>query len=92
MLKQYSLHGIMQIQIYNLGIKSLKNECAIYKKRGFDYLYLGQADHYKTKIDGFEILGPRTGADNNECLHSLRRCKRRYRCTNFCGKHEAFPR
>ena len=42
-----------------LGIRSLKNECAIYKKRGFDYLYLGQADDYKTKIDGFEILGGR---------------------------------
>ena len=42
-----------------LGIKSLKNECAIYKKRGFDYLYLGQANDYKTKIDGFEILGGR---------------------------------
>lgn len=24
-----------------LGIESLKNECAIYKSRGFDYLYLG---------------------------------------------------
>ena len=45
-----------------LGIKSLQNECALYKKRGFDYLYLGQADPYKLKIDGFEILGPRTGA------------------------------
>lgn len=42
-----------------LGIRSLKNECAIYKKRGFDYFYLGQADDYKTKIDGFEILGGR---------------------------------
>lgn len=42
-----------------LGIRSLKNECAIYKKRGFDYLYLGQADDYKAKIDGFEILGGR---------------------------------
>ena len=42
-----------------LGIRSLKNECAIYKKRGFDYLYLGQADDYKTKIDGFETLGGR---------------------------------
>ncbi len=43
-----------------LGIRSLKNECAIYKKRGFDYLYLGEADTYKSKIDGFEILGGRT--------------------------------
>jgi len=43
-----------------LGIASLKNECAIYKARGFDYLYLGSADEYKKQIDGFEILGPRT--------------------------------
>lgn len=43
-----------------LGITSLKNECAVYKARGFDYLYLGGADEYKRQIDGFEILGPRT--------------------------------
>ena len=42
-----------------LGIRSLKNECAVFKNRGFDYLYLGQADDYKTKIDGFETLGAR---------------------------------
>jgi hypothetical protein len=40
-----------------LGINSLKNECAIYKERGFKYLYLGSADLYKSKIEGFEILG-----------------------------------
>ena len=40
-----------------LGIESLKTECAIYKKRGFDYLYLDQAHLYKQGIDGFEILG-----------------------------------
>lgn len=43
-----------------LGIASLKNECAIYKAKGFEYLYLGGADEYKRQIDGFEILGPRT--------------------------------
>ena len=42
-----------------LGVRSLQNECAMYKKRGFEYLYLGEADPYKTKIDGFEILGAR---------------------------------
>ena len=42
-----------------LGIRSLQNECALYKKRGFEYLYLGEADIYKTKMDGFEILGER---------------------------------
>jgi hypothetical protein len=41
-----------------LGISSLKNECAVYKRLGFQYLYLGGADEYKKNIDGFEILGP----------------------------------
>jgi hypothetical protein len=41
-----------------LGIESLKTECAIYKKRGFKYLYLGLAHDYKTKFDGYEELGP----------------------------------
>jgi arginyl-tRNA--protein-N-Asp/Glu arginylyltransferase len=41
-----------------LGIRSLKNECAIYKEKGFKYMYLGGADEYKSKFDGFEILGP----------------------------------
>jgi hypothetical protein len=42
----------------SLGISSLKSECAYYKQLGFKYLYLGGADEYKSKIDGFEILGP----------------------------------
>ena len=41
-----------------LGIESLKTECAIYRERGFQYLYLEQAHLYKSEIDGFEILGP----------------------------------
>lgn len=41
-----------------LGIESLKHECAVYKERGFQYLYLGEAHDYKRQIDGFEILGP----------------------------------
>lgn len=41
-----------------LGMVSLKNECAVYKRLGFKYLYLGGADEYKKGIDGFEILGP----------------------------------
>ena len=43
-----------------LGIETMKTECAIYKRRGFDYLYLEQAHSYKREIDGFEILGPMT--------------------------------
>lgn len=41
-----------------LGIETLKAECAIYKERGFKFLYLEQAHLYKSDIDGFEILGP----------------------------------
>ena len=41
-----------------LGIETMKTECAIYKERGFRYLYLEQAHLYKSEIDGFEILGP----------------------------------
>jgi len=40
-----------------LGIRSLEHECALYKSRGFDYLYLGYADEYKSQFDGYEILG-----------------------------------
>lgn len=39
-----------------LGIRSLENECAIYKKLGFRYLYLGEAADYKSKFDGYELL------------------------------------
>lgn len=41
-----------------LGIHSLQTECAIYKQRGFEYLYLDQAHLYKQDISGFELLGP----------------------------------
>ena len=41
-----------------LGIRSLEHECAFYKQLGYDYLYLHGADDYKSKFDGYEILGP----------------------------------
>ena len=41
-----------------LGIETLQTECAIYKKRGFQYLYLEQAHLYKQSMAGFELLGP----------------------------------
>ena len=41
-----------------LGIKSLEHECALFKERGYKYLYLGGADQYKANFNGFEILGP----------------------------------
>tara|TARA_B100001079_G_C16349393_1_gene487438 strand:+ start:734 stop:1288 length:555 start_codon:yes stop_codon:yes gene_type:complete len=41
-----------------LGIASLKHECAYYKAKGFKYLYIGGADEYKCQLDGLEIVGP----------------------------------
>jgi hypothetical protein len=41
-----------------LGIETMKTECAIYKERGFQYLYLEQAHLYKSDMAGFELLGP----------------------------------
>jgi hypothetical protein len=41
-----------------LGIESLKTECAIYRDRGYKFLYLDQAHLYKQGLDGFELLGP----------------------------------
>jgi len=41
-----------------LGISSLKHECAVYRNRGFHYLYLGHADEYKKEMQGFETMGP----------------------------------
>lgn len=41
-----------------LGIRSLESECARYQRLGYHYLYLGFADDYKKKINGFELVGP----------------------------------
>ena len=41
-----------------LGIASLKHECAYYKAKGFKYLYIGGADEYKNQIDGLEVMSP----------------------------------
>ena len=41
-----------------LGIQTLQTECAIYRERGFQYLYLEQAHLYKQSMAGFELLGP----------------------------------
>ncbi len=41
-----------------LGVESLKTECAIYRDRGYKFLYLDQAHLYKQGLEGFELLGP----------------------------------
>lgn len=40
-----------------LGIRSLENECAIYRDRGYRYMYFESVEPYMLDLDGFEILG-----------------------------------
>ena len=66
LIKRYDQHNALCDQFawtyhnprLRLGVETMKTECAIYKARGFQYLYLEQAHLYKAQIDGFEILGP----------------------------------
>jgi hypothetical protein len=66
LVRRYDAQNVEAIQFawdyknpeLQLGIESLKNECAFYKAFGFKYYYLGGADEYKKQFDGFEILGP----------------------------------
>jgi hypothetical protein len=66
LMKRYDTKNVLASQFAwtyhnpktRLGIESLKTECAIYRERGFEYLYLDQAHLYKQGIEGFEILGP----------------------------------
>lgn len=41
-----------------LGIRSLENECAIYRNRGFKYMYIESIQNYMFKLEGLELLGP----------------------------------
>ena len=66
LIKRYDNHNALCAQFawnyrnpkLRLGIESLRTECAIYRERGFKYLYLDQAHLYKQGITGFELLGP----------------------------------
>jgi hypothetical protein len=66
LIKRYDQHNALCAQFawnykkpkLRLGMESLRTECAIYRERGFKYLYLDQAHLYKQGITGFELLGP----------------------------------
>lgn len=66
LLRKYNKESVEAVQFawdyrnpsLELGYASLRNECALYKSLGYKYLYLGGAEEYKSRFDGFEILGP----------------------------------
>ena len=44
-----------------LGYKSIRSECAFYRKKGYEYFILGDDDDkYKKEIQGFELLTPKS--------------------------------
>ena len=40
-----------------IGLRSLQNECALYRNRGYQYMYFESVEPYMSSIQGFEILG-----------------------------------
>jgi hypothetical protein len=64
LIKKYDSNNVEALQFawtyhnpkLRLGITSLQHECALYKQLGYKFLYLGEANEYKSKIQGFEIL------------------------------------
>ena len=40
-----------------LGVRSIENECAIYRDRGFQWMYFESVEPYMLDLQGFEILG-----------------------------------
>lgn len=40
-----------------LGQRSLENECAVYRDRGYQYMYFESVQPYMLDLQGFEILG-----------------------------------
>jgi len=66
LIKRHSRQDVEAVQFawdyenpkLHLGLKSLRHECAIFRSLGFKYLWMGGADEYKKKIDGFEVMGP----------------------------------
>lgn len=65
LIRKYDVKNVEAIQFawnysnpkLQLGIKSLEHECSVYKQLGYKFFYLGEANQYKSKIAGFEILG-----------------------------------
>jgi len=64
-MRQLDQHNMESVQFawnyhnpeLRLGIRSLEHECALYKSLGYHYLYVGEAQHYKSQFDGYETLG-----------------------------------
>lgn len=41
-----------------LGIRSIETECAIYRERGYRWMYFESVEPYMLDLQGFELMGP----------------------------------
>jgi hypothetical protein len=41
-----------------IGLRSLENECALYRNRGYEFMYFESVEPYMLSMQGFELLGP----------------------------------
>ena len=41
-----------------IGLRSLENECALYRDRGYEFMYFESVEPYMLSMQGFELLGP----------------------------------
>jgi len=65
MLRRWGTHSVLSDHFawdyrdpaLRLGIHSLETECAIYRDRGFRWMYFESVEPYMLDITGFEILG-----------------------------------
>lgn len=65
MLRRWGTHSVLSDHFawdyrdpaLRLGIASLETECAIYRDRGFQWMYFESVEPYMLDITGFEILG-----------------------------------
>jgi hypothetical protein len=44
-----------------IGLRSLENECALYRDRGYEFMYFESVEPYMLSMQGFELLGPFNG-------------------------------
>lgn len=65
MLRRWGLHSVLNDHFawdyrnpqLRLGIRSLETECAVYRERGFQWMYFESVEPYMLDIEAFEILG-----------------------------------
>jgi len=65
MLRRWDQHNVLSDHFawdyrdprLRLGIRSLETECAIYRDRGFEWMYFERVEPYMMDMQGFELLG-----------------------------------